>query len=101
MNWPRFLRAALCLLVVCCLIFNIVSIPTKALAIVDDIALGIFALIALASAGMVMYRSQMTRLAQLVRTSKALCTNGAHLLKSSMKLKLIYTILFFDRKIFV
>ena len=53
MNWKRIGRAALCLLVVCCIIFNCISTPSKALVLADDIALGITALLLLAAAGMV------------------------------------------------
>ena len=53
MSWKRFLRAAVCLLVVCCILFNSIAVPTKALVIVDDLALGITALLILAAAGAV------------------------------------------------
>ena len=50
----RLFRACVCFLVILCLICNIASLPAKAIAIADDIAIGLFALLVLAAAGVVL-----------------------------------------------
>lgn len=49
----RLFRILVCVVLICSFIFNVVSIPSKALVIADDIALGITALLLLAACGMV------------------------------------------------
>ena len=49
----RLFRILVCAVLIFSLVFNVVSIPSKALVIADDIALGITALLLLAACGMV------------------------------------------------
>ena len=54
MRWNKLFRSLACLLVVCCLIFNMASVPVKAAVVVDDLLVwGLIALVGAAAAGVV------------------------------------------------